>query len=71
MGRKPHPTGRRRQNFRFLVAEVDKCLTIGYTVISGENLTNTMKEKKMTNEEFLAKVAEITEEILEIVDEED
>lgn len=29
-----------------------------------------MKENKMTNEEFLAKVAEITEEILAIVDEE-
>lgn len=29
-----------------------------------------MKEKKMTNEEFLAKVAEIMEEILAIVDEE-
>jgi len=36
----------------------------------GKTSPNTIKENKMTNEEFLAKVAEIVEEILAIVDEE-
>ena len=54
----------------FLAFQVDKCLTIPYNGISGENPTNTMKENKMTNEEFLAKVAEIMAEALADCDEE-